>query len=78
MNHSQDMNGQCRVNIEDTAKAKPKEAGDANARPIPNQEVVQRVRVMYSNHSAEQPKAVSAQSGMHKEMYEHHGMEQQS
>ena len=25
------MNDQCRVNIEDTAKAKPKEAGDANA-----------------------------------------------
>ena len=30
MNHSQDMNDQCRVNIEDTAKAKPQEADDAN------------------------------------------------
>ena len=31
VNQGKDMNNQCRVNIEDTAKAKPKEAGDANA-----------------------------------------------
>ena len=39
MNQSKDMNNQCKANIEDTAKAKPKEADDANANQYLNRKL---------------------------------------